>query len=233
MQFVRTTPTALVIAAVLSIGLPGTAVSRAHAQGTGRRCVRADTPPDLPQIPFVIDIDSFRAALGRLPAGIGVFGLVFDPNGAANMPTVVQTTYSDTVAKSIVTAIYATIKDQPASRPWTAQIRVESGRGSPKVDLLRSERCHVEQTGSLTEIDAWLNQRVQQGRGLGTWTLTALVAVDSAGHATDVRVLGPPPFPYIQGIDGAVLKMVSFRAATFDGRPLTRTDTVSFGPTAK
>lgn len=230
MQSVRSTPTALVIAAVLALGLlpsrPG-----AQAQAASRRCERATDPADLPLLSFVLDVDGFRSALEPMPGGYAVFGLTFDPNGSANLPKVVQTTYNDSVAKAIVTAIYAVIKDQPATHPWTAQLRVESGRGAPRIELLRSERCHAEQTGSLAEIDGWLNERVQQGRRLTSWTLTAQVQVDSAGRASDVRVLGPPPFPYIQGIDGAVTRLVTFRAATFDGRPVMRTDTVTFGPT--
>ena len=232
MQSVRFAAVALVTAVAMSIAMPHLLHSQSSApnvaQNATRRCVRSELPAELPPLPFVIDEQGFKLAAGKLPNGSAMFGLGFDANGAPLEPTVIQSTFSDSIARSLLTAIASTLKDQPSSRPWSAQLRVTSSRGV-SIEIQRSERCHVEQTGALSELDNWLNARVQQGRRLTNWSLVAQVTVDSLGHVGSARVLGPPPFPYIQGIDAAVAQLVTFKPATFEGKPYARTDTVTIG----
>ncbi len=227
MRSVRRTLAAPLLAGFIAALSWRTIAAQGKAPPPGRRCARVSEPAEMPPLDYLVDVPTLRAAVPRFDDGVAFFSIAFEKNGYPRDPILAQSTYPDSLRETLTLAVRATLRDQPNGNGFTLLLRVADGKPL-QLELLHSLECHAEQSGSLDEIHAWLVER-NAGRKIQDWLMFAEVRVDSGGRALDAKVLGPPSFQNIPGIDSAVMKHVSFIPPRYDGQAIARVDTVSFG----
>ncbi|MEP6691652.1 MAG: hypothetical protein ABJD07_10870 [Gemmatimonadaceae bacterium] len=221
-----------VVFAAIAVVVMAAASRRAGAQikiaePPGRRCVPVETPAQFPALVHVIDLPGLRNSVGKLPAGSAIFAASFNTSGFAELPVAVSSSFTADLTESMATALMNAMRDQPAGA-WTLLVRIESA-APLRIEIDRSTYCHAALADGVPEIDAWLNARVVGAKRLNAWQLTVEVQLDSVGHAISAKVLGPPPYPSLDGIDAAVARNTIFYAPWQDGRYVARVDTLTFG----